>query len=139
MVSDKVIVITGASSGIGAALARQLTGNRLVLAARREKELFHVAAEAGGETLVVPTDVTRREEMERLRDRAQAAFEHVDVWINNAGRGISRKVMDLTDEEFDMMLAVNLKSAFYGMQVIVPHFKQRGTGHLINVSSFLGR
>jgi len=63
----------------------------------------------------------------------------VDVWINNAGRGITRKVLDLTDEDFDEMMAVNVKSALYGMQAIVPHFQERGQGHLINVSSMLGR
>jgi short-subunit dehydrogenase len=63
----------------------------------------------------------------------------VDVWVNNAGRGITRLVLDLTDDDVDEMMAVNVKSALYGMQVIVPHFQKRGEGHLINVSSFLGR
>ncbi|HEV7517984.1 MAG TPA: SDR family oxidoreductase [Thermoanaerobaculia bacterium] len=141
MASSKVIVITGASGGIGAALARQLgaQGHRLALAARREKELSEVAAECGPGTLAVVTDVTRRQDVEALRDRALAACGQVDVWINNAGRGIGKSVLELTDEDFDTMMAVNTKSALYGMQVIVPHFKERGAGHLINVSSFLGR
>jgi len=143
MASSKVIVLTGASSGIGAALAERLgaQGHRLALAARREKELQEVAAEAaqGGEALAVVTDVRLREEVERLRDRALAAFGRVDVWVNNAGRGIGRPTLELSDEDFDEMMAVNVKSALYGMQAIVPHFKERGEGHLINVSSFLGR
>ena len=137
----KVIVITGASGGIGAALARRLApeGNALVLAARRERELRDVADALGGRALAVPTDVTRRDEVERLRVRALEAFGRVHVWVNNAGRGIDRPVLELTDEDIDQMMAVNVKSALYGMQAIVPHFIAREGGQLINVSSFLGR
>jgi NADP-dependent 3-hydroxy acid dehydrogenase YdfG len=137
----KTIVITGASSGIGAALARHLgrEGHRLVLAARRIEQLNAVANESGANTKTVRADVTRREDVNRLRDEALRAFESVDVWINNAGRGITRPAIELTDEDFDEMMAVNVKSALYGAQAIVPHFLERGRGHLINVSSFLGR
>ena len=75
--------------------------------------------------------VTQRADVERIRDEALRTFGHVDVWINNAGRGIGRQVLDLTDADFDEMMAVNAKSARYGMQAIVPHFKERGEGHLI--------
>jgi short-subunit dehydrogenase len=137
----KVIVITGASGGIGAALAKQLAarGEKFVLAVRRAAELKQVASQCGAGALAVVTDVTRRSDVEHLRDEALRAFGHVDVWINNAGRGIGRPVLDLTDEDFDQMMAVNAKSALYGMQAIVPHFKERGAGHLINISSALGR
>jgi NAD(P)-dependent dehydrogenase (short-subunit alcohol dehydrogenase family) len=87
----------------------------------------------------VATDVTRRAEVERLRDAAIDAFGHVDVWVNNAGRGIGVPVLQLTDEQLDEMMRINVKSALYGMQAIVPHFQERGQGHLINISSFLGR
>jgi short-subunit dehydrogenase len=135
------IVITGASSGIGATLAEQLgaAGHRLALAARREPELRKVAARAGNGAIVVPTDVTKRAEVERLRDRAIEAFGHVDVWVNNAGRGITKPVLELTDEELDLMMAVNVKSALYGMQAIAPHFIARGRGQIVNVSSVLSR
>lgn len=138
---SRVVVITGASGGIGAALARHLggAGHRVVLAARREAELERVAGDIGGETLPVVTDVTRRADVERLRDRALEHFGRVDVWVNNAGRGITRSVLDLTDEDVDEMMAINVKSALYGMQAIAPHFVERGNGHLINVSSLLGR
>jgi NADP-dependent 3-hydroxy acid dehydrogenase YdfG len=141
MSSSKVVVITGASSGIGAALAQRLgaQGHRLALAARREKELEEVAAECGSEAIVVVTDVRKRADVLRLRDRTLEAFGQVDVWINNAGRGIGKPTLALTDEDFDEMMALNCKSQLYGMQAIVPHFKERGEGHLINVSSFLGR
>ena len=141
----KVVVITGASAGIGAALAHRLAseGHRLVLGARRAAQLRRVAneAESRGAAAAHPveTDVTRRADVERLRDEAIAAFGGFDVWVNNAGRGITRSVLDLSDEDVDEMIAVNLKSALYGMQAAVPHFIERGRGHLINVSSFLGR
>ncbi|MBV8545015.1 MAG: SDR family oxidoreductase [Acidobacteria bacterium] len=136
----RTIVITGASAGIGAAIARRLgrDGNRLVLAARRGELLQQVARESGDAVAVV-ADVTRRENVEHLRDEALRAFGAVDVWINNAGRGISRLVLDLTSDDFDEMMRVNVKSALYGMQVIVPYFADRGRGHLINISSVLGR
>jgi NADP-dependent 3-hydroxy acid dehydrogenase YdfG len=136
-----VAVITGASSGIGAALARHLgrEGFRLVLAARRVERLRAVCAEAGLECHAVVADVTRRSDVDRLRDEALAIFGAVDVWVNNAGRGINAPVLELTDAQFDLMMAVNVKSALYGIQAIVPHFKERGHGHVINVSSFLSR
>jgi len=137
----KHVVITGASGGIGAALAVQAAraGHRLALAARREPELHEVAARAGGGALVVPADVTRRADVERLRDRAIAALGHVDVWVNNAGQGMTKNALELTDEDLDLMIAVNVKSALYGMQAIVPHFIERGEGQIVNVSSFLSR
>jgi NADP-dependent 3-hydroxy acid dehydrogenase YdfG len=137
---SKVVVITGASSGIGASLARQLgsEGHRVVVAARREAELKAVAA-ASGQAHAVVTDVLVRAQVERLREEALKVFGQIDVWVNNAGRGIGKRVLELTDADFDAMMAVNVKSALYGMQAVVPHFQQRGEGHLINVSSFLGR
>lgn len=137
----KVIVITGASSGIGAALARRLArdGNELVLAARREQELKAVASACGERAFPVVADLTQRALVNNLRDAAIRRFGAVDVWVNNVGRGIGKRVLELTEEDLDAMIAVNVKSALYGMQAVVPHFQERGRGHLINVSSFLGR
>jgi short-subunit dehydrogenase len=141
MADAKHIVITGASSGIGATLAVQLgaAGHRVALAARREPELREVAARAGAGAIVVAADVTKRGDVERLRDRAIEAFGHVDVWVNNAGRGITKPALELTDEELDLMMTVNVKSALYGMQAIAPHFVARGRGQIVNVSSVLSR
>ena len=145
MSESRTIVITGGSAGIGAALATRLAadGAQLVLAARNAEALAGAVAaarDAGSPAaLAVPTDVTRRADVEQLRDRALERFGAVDVWVNNAGRGISRPVLELTDDDVDEMIAVNVRSVLYGMQAIVPHFVGRDRGHLINVSSFLGR
>lgn len=141
----KVVVITGASGGIGAALARKLSGEgaQLVLAARRENELAGVAKDArvagAGKVLTVRADVTSRDDVFAIRDAALEELGRIDVWVNNAGRGITRSVLDLTEEDVDEMIDVNVKSAIYGAQAVVPHFIERGEGHLINISSFLGR
>ena len=140
--NDKVIVITGASSGIGAALAEVVVARGakgVVLAARRPDELAAVAGKLGANALAVPTDVTQRAEIERLRDRAIAKFGHIDVWVGNAGRGITRNVTELTDADLDDMITTNVKSVLYGIQAVMPHFRERRAGHLITVSSMLGR
>lgn len=138
---DRVVVITGASSGIGAALAENLgkQGAKLVLVARREKELGEVAQRCGGEAEAVVADVTKRDDWKRIIAKAIERFGHVDVLVNNAGRGISRMVSELTDEDIDEMILVNVKSVLYGMQAVLPHFKEKNKGHIINISSMLGR
>ncbi len=138
---DKVIVITGASAGIGAAVARQAgaQGARVVLAARRKPELSAAAHASGPDALAVVTDVTVRAQVEALASAAITRFGHVDVWINNAGRGITRMPSELSDDDIDAMIRDNVKSALYGVQAILPHFKGRGAGHILNVSSMLGR
>jgi short-subunit dehydrogenase len=141
----KTIVITGASAGIGAAVARRLAadGHSLVLAARRKEPLDALAREAeqagSPKTLSVVTDVTKREDIEGLSQAAIDAFGGYDVWINNAGRGITRQVLDLSDADVDEMMSVNVKSALYGMQTAARHFMRTGRGQIMNVSSFLGR
>ncbi len=138
--NDKVIVIAGASAGIGAALADLLSkrGAALVLVARRKGPLVDLAARCTGATAAV-ADMTKREDVKRVIEETVSRFGHIDVWINNVGRGISRMPSELTDEDVDLMMLVNVKSAMYGMQEILPHFKSRGAGQIINVSSMLGR
>jgi NADP-dependent 3-hydroxy acid dehydrogenase YdfG len=138
---NRVVVITGASAGIGAELAALVgeRGGRPVLLARRERELYEAAERSGSNALPVVADVTRREEIAHAVKAALARFGQIDVWVNNAGRGISRPVSELTDQDIYEMMLVNVKSALYGIQAVLPHFRQRGAGHIINVSSMLGR
>ena len=139
--NEKVVVVTGASGGIGAALAELLAsqGASLVLVARREDALQDVAARCGDNTLPVVADVTHRDEVQRVVGQALERFGRIDVWVNNVGQGISRPPSQLTDDDIDNMMQVNVKSALYGMQAVLPHFQARGDGHIINVSSMLGR
>ena len=134
-------MVTGASSGIGAALARKLgeRGDCVVLGARRGDLLRKVASESGPDALAVVTDVTRRAEVEHLRDEAIRRFGHIDVWVNNAGRGFTAAVDALSDADVRMIFDIVVMSTLYGMQAVLPHFKERGRGHIVNVSSFLGR
>jgi NAD(P)-dependent dehydrogenase (short-subunit alcohol dehydrogenase family) len=138
---DKVVVITGASGGIGAATAEALAGRgaRLALVARRADALGAVASRCGPNALAIVADVTSRVEVRRVVEAALAHFGGIDVWINNVGRGISRLPSELSDQDVDDMIRVNVLTALYGMQEVLPHFKERGAGHIINVSSMLGR
>jgi short-subunit dehydrogenase len=139
--SEKVVVVTGASGGIGAALAEVLAkrGDTVVMVARRKDALEAAAKRATGRVHSIVGDMTRREDVRRVAEEAIARFGHVDVWVNNVGQGISRMPSELTDQDIDDVMRVNVKSALYGMQEILPHFKSRGTGQIINVSSMLGR
>src|SRR5512144_1632662 len=120
--SGPAVVITGASAGIGAALARELAGRRasLVLIARREEMLREMAATLGAPVEVVPGDVTRRADLERVLERAVARFGGVDVWINNAGRGITRPSFEaIAPDDLEVMVRDNTRSALHGMQVVL--------------------
>jgi NADP-dependent 3-hydroxy acid dehydrogenase YdfG len=139
--SETVVVITGASSGIGAAVAEVVTrrGMSAVLVARRQEVLEAVAGRCGARAQVVTADVTRREDVRRVVEQTLASAGRIDVWINNAGRGITRPPSELTDDDIDEMMRSNVKSALYGMQEVLPHFKSRNAGQIINISSMLGR
>ncbi|MGH7531734.1 MAG: SDR family oxidoreductase, partial [Gemmatimonadales bacterium] len=138
---EKIIVITGASAGIGAALAETVAkrGAVPVLVARRAEALDAVARRAGGKASVIVADVTRRSDVSRVVRETLDRFGRIDVWVNNAGQGISRLPSELTDDDLDAMVRINVASVLYGMQEILPHFKSRGEGHIINISSMLGR
>lgn len=137
----KTIVITGASGGIGGALATLAAskGASVALVARRHAELDEVARKCGDNALPIVADVTDRQEVKRVVRETLDRFGRVDVWVNNVGQGISRLPSELTDDDIDFIMRVNVKSALYGMQEILPHFKERGDGQIINVSSMLGR
>ncbi len=138
---SQVVVITGASSGIGAATAEQVArqGRSVVLVARRKEKLEAVARTCGERAVPIVGDVTHRDEVRGVVDRAIQRFGQIDVWINNAGQGITRQPSELTDEDIDEVMRANVKSALYGMQEVLPHFKSRQSGHIINISSLLGR
>ena len=128
--SEKVIVITGASAGIGAAAAEHLAGqgHSVAIVARRKNELDRVAAQCGGRGYAIVADVSDRSEVRRVVKEAISRFGHIDVWINNVGQGITRMPSELTDEDIDQVMQVNVKSALYGMQEVLPHFKSRNGG-----------
>jgi NADP-dependent 3-hydroxy acid dehydrogenase YdfG len=137
----RVVVITGASSGIGAAAAELLSGQgiSIALVARRGEALKAVAARCGPNAVPIVADATRRADMARVVSETIGRFGGIDVLINNVGQGISRAPSQLTDDDVDEMMLVNVKSALYGMQEVLPHFKERNAGHVINISSMLGR
>lgn len=145
--ANKTIVITGASAGIGAGVARRLAadGHTLVLTARRQNELQRLAHElnsSGARALAVVADATSRTDLQAVATTAIDTLGGFDVWINNAGQGMTRSVLELTDIDLDEMMSVNLKSALHGMQIAAGYYMSNGpeaTGQIINVSSFLAR
>ncbi len=102
-------------------------------------ELDEVAAKIGPNALAVVADVTKRSDVEHLSKAALERFGRIDVWVNNAGRGISRPVAELTDDDLDAMWRDNMKSVVDGIQAVLPHFKARNAGQIVNVSSGLSR
>lgn len=140
---SKVIVITGASSGIGEATAKLLgaRGDRLVLATRREdrlKELVEAVQASGGEAVYQVTDVTSQEQVEALAQRAMETFGRIDVWVNNAGLMPQSTLAKKKVEEWDRMIDVNIKGVLYGIGAALPHMRKQGSGQIINVSSVAG-
>ncbi|MDU2030835.1 MAG: SDR family oxidoreductase, partial [Escherichia coli] len=142
-VSEKVVVITGASSGLGEATARLLAerGAKVVLAARRAdrlNNLVSVIQDAGGEALAVVTDVTKRDDMENLLRSAEEKFGRVDVLVNNAGIMPMAAMSRLKVNEWDLMIDVNIKGVLYGIAAALPGMLKNKSGHIINLSSVAG-
>jgi short-subunit dehydrogenase len=139
-----VAVVTGASSGIGAAtaLACGRAGMRIALAARRADRLQTVAAQvraAGGEARVVPTDVTDEGAVVELIDGTAAAWGRLDVLVNNAGVGLMAAVDQTTTHDFERLMRVNFFGALYGVQAALPHMRRQSGGHIVNVASVVGK
>ncbi|MDM9627490.1 SDR family oxidoreductase [Rhizobium sp. S152] len=140
-IEGKVVVITGASSGLGEAAARHLAreGAKLVLGARRLDRLQGLANELGlGDGAAVQTDVTDAAQVKRLVDAAVAAHGRVDVVINNAGLMPHSPLERGKIEDWDRMIDVNIKGVLYGIAAALPHMKAQKSGHIINVSSVAG-
>ena len=142
-IEGKVVVITGASSGMGEAAARHLSaqGASVVLGARRVKRLEVLAGEitaAGGKARVAETDVTNRGQVQRLVDAAVETYGRIDVLINNAGIMPLSPLERLKVDEWDRMIDVNLKGVLYGVAAALPHMTAQKSGHIINLSSVAG-
>ena len=142
-IQGKVVVITGASSGLGEAAARLLSeqGATVVLGARRSDRLQSLADElsaSGGKALAVATDVTHRNQVKRLVDTGAQKFGRVDVMINNAGIMPRAPLERLTIDDWDRTIDVNIKGVLYGIAAALPHMKKQKSGHMIFVSSVAG-
>lgn len=141
--SEKVIVITGASSGIGAACAKLLAtkNNKIVLAARRKKRLQKIATEIqqeNGSAIAVQTDVTDQAQVQELAKKAVSEYGRIDVWINNAGLMPRSEFIKGRVEEWDKMIDVNIKGTLYGIAAVLPIMRKQKSGQIINLASVAG-
>lgn len=137
---DKVVLITGASSGIGAGIARELgkAGAKLVLGARRVDRLEALAEEMrsdGSEVLTRSLDVTDRRDVAAFVEAARVAFGRIDVIVNNAGIMPLSPMASLKVDEWNRMIDVNVKGVLYGIAAVLPEMSERGAGHVINIAS----
>jgi NADP-dependent 3-hydroxy acid dehydrogenase YdfG len=139
-IEGKVVVITGASSGLGNATARHLSaqGGIVVLGARRVDLITALAddlAAQGGKALAIATDVTHYDQVQKLVDAAVQTYGRVDVMINNAGAAPISQLERIKVEGWDQMIDVNIKGVLYGIAAALPYMKQQKAGHILNVSS----
>ena len=142
-IEGKVVVITGASSGLGEAAARLLSaqGATVVLGARRTDRIKSLADELnrkGGKALAMTTDVVHFDQVKRLVDAALKTYGKIDVMINNAGLMPSSPLERLKTGDWDRMIDVNIKGVLYGIAAALPYMKKQKSGHIINVSSVAG-
>lgn len=142
-IQGKVVVITGASSGIGEATARHLAaqGAKVVLGARRAERLNSLVAEivdAGGDAVAIATDVIRAEDVTRLVDTAVEKFGRIDALVNNAGVMPLSNLESLKVAEWDQMIDVNIKGVLHGIAAALPHMKRQKSGQIITTASVAG-
>ncbi|HHQ6731627.1 TPA: SDR family oxidoreductase [Staphylococcus aureus] len=141
VLTDKVAVVTGAGSGIGEAIATLLheEGVKVILAGRNIDKLQNVANQLAQDSVkVVPTDVTKKEEVDELIKIAQQTFGGLDIVINSAGQMLSSKITDYQVDEWDSMIDVNIKGTLYTTQAALPTMLEQSSGHLINIASISG-
>ena len=142
-IADRVVVITGASSGIGESTAKLLAvkGAKVVLGARRLNRIDATVQEisaSGGKAIGFATDVTKRADVEALIKGAVKAFGRVDVLVNNAGIMLIAPISALKVEEWDQQIDVNIKGLLYGVAAALPHMQKQKSGHIINITSVFG-
>ncbi|HEK6631005.1 TPA: SDR family oxidoreductase [Staphylococcus aureus] len=141
VLTDKVALVTGAGSGIGEAIATLLheEGAKVVLAGRNKDKLQNVTNQLAQDSVkVVPTDVTKKEEVDELIKIAQQTFGGLDIVINSAGQMLSSKITDYQVDEWDSMIDVNIKGTLYTAQAALPTMLEQSSGHLINIASISG-
>lgn len=141
VLTDKIAVVTGAGSGIGEAIATLLheEGAKVVLAGRNKDKLQNVANQLAQDSVkVVPTDVTKKEEVDELIKMAQQTFGVLDIVINSAGQMLSSKITDYQVDEWDSMIDVNIKGTLYTAKAALPTMLEQSSGHLINIASISG-
>ena len=143
-VMKRVVAITGASAGIGRATAVRLAhdGAAVALCARRADRLDSVAAEviaAGGQALAFPADVTQVDDMDRFTERAVERFGRLDVMMCNAGFGIAGAIDDITPDQMQKLMDVNYTGTFLAARAALRVFRQQGRGHIVIVSSIVGK
>jgi len=143
-IANKVVVITGASSGMGEVAARHLAteGAKFVVAARRAERIDAIVADiikSGGDAIAVATDVTKKEDMQKLVDAAVKTYGRIDVLINNAGVMPLSPIDRLKIDEWDQMIDVNLRGVLYGIAAALPYMKEQKYGHIINTASVAAR
>ncbi|HFK6163523.1 TPA: SDR family oxidoreductase [Staphylococcus aureus] len=141
VLTDKVAVVTGAGSGIGEAIATLLheEGVKVILAGRNKDKLQNVANQLAQDSVkVVPTDVTKKEEVDELIKIAQQTFGGLDIVINSAGQMLSSKITDYQVDEWDSMIDVNIKGTLYTAQAALPTMLEQSSGYLINIASISG-
>jgi NADP-dependent 3-hydroxy acid dehydrogenase YdfG len=142
-IENKVVLITGASSGIGAVTARYLAdrGARVAVAARRKDRLDELVADivsSGGSARSYALDVTAKADVEAVVAATVADFGRIDVLVNNAGLMPIRPMIEVNTDEWDAMIDVNIKGTLYGIAAVLPRFTAQGSGHIINLSSVAG-
>jgi 3-oxoacyl-[acyl-carrier protein] reductase len=140
-IENKVAVVTGSGRGIGRAIAIELgrLGAQVILAARSRNELEETARMIGKNASVVPTDVRRKDDLQRLFEQTTTALGPVDVLVNAAGLGIFGPVIDFTDEGFEILIQTNLRGIFFASRFVLPSMIERKQGHIINIASIAGK
>jgi short-subunit dehydrogenase len=143
-IKDKIVVATGASRGIGAAIARHMAkeGVRLVVCGRNKTALAEVKASLGlkqSDCAAVVADLSRAAGMKKIVSTAYKKFGKVDIFINNAGVGVRKDIVLTEEKEYDLIFDTNLKAIFFSFKELIPRMKKHGGGHIINISSMVGK